>query len=93
MSRTDDTQALLVPSTNNAGAIVASDEPWVGIPEVAAHLHVSPDTAYRWVDTRGLTAHHVGRLLRFRLPQLYAWVQSRGGGIPATRSPGSRARD
>lgn len=40
-------------STNDAGAIVASDETWVGIPEVAACLHVSTDTAYRWVDTQG----------------------------------------
>ena len=80
-------------SINNAGAIVASDEPWVGIPEVTAHLHVSTDTAYRWVDTQGLTAHRVGRLFRFRLPQIDVWVQSRGGGIPATKSPSSPARD
>lgn len=80
-------------STNNAGAIVASDEPWGGIPEVAAHLHVSTDTAYRWVDTQGLTAHRVGRLFRFGLPQIDVWVQSRRGGIPATKSPGSPDRD
>ena len=73
--------------------IVASDEPWVGIPEVAAHLHMSTDTAYRWVDTPGLTAHRVGHLFRFRRPQVVVWVQSRGGGIPATKSPGSPARD
>ena len=68
-------------STNNAGAIVASEEPWAGIPEVVAHLHVSTDTAYRRVDTQGLTAHRVDRLFRFRLPQTDVWVQSRGGGI------------
>lgn len=73
--------------------MVASDEPSIGIPEVAAHLHVFTDTAYRRVDTQGLTAHRVGRLFRFRLPQTDVWVQSRGGGIPATKSPGAPARD
>ena len=80
-------------STNNTGAIVASDEPWVGIPEVAAYLHVSKGTVYRWVDTQGLVVHRVGRLFRFRLPQIDGWVRSRGGAIPATKSPGSPARD
>ena len=66
---------------------MASDEPWVGIPEVAAHLHVSKDTVYRWVDTQGLPAHRVGRLFRFRLSHIDAWVQNRGGDTPAPRSP------
>ena len=66
---------------------MASDEPWVGIPEVAAHLRVSKDTVYRWVDTQGLPAHRVGRLFRFRLSQVDDWVQNRGGAMPPTKSP------
>ena len=54
-----------------------SEEPWVGIAEVAAHLQVSKDTVYRWVDTQGLPGHRVGRLFRFRLSQVDEWVQSR----------------
>ena len=65
---------------------MASDEPWVGIPEVAAHLRVSKDKVYRWVDTQGLPAHRVGRLFRFRLSQVDDWVQNRGGGMPPTKS-------
>ena len=33
---------------------MASEEPWVGIADVAAHLQVAKDTVYRWVDTQGL---------------------------------------
>ena len=75
---------------------MAADEPWVGIADVAAHLGVSKDTVYRWVDTQGLPAHRVGRLFRFRLSQVDEWVQSGGGNMPASNSssrPDSNRRD
>ncbi len=55
---------------------MASEEPWVGIADVAAHLHVAKDTVYRWVDTQGLPAHRVGRLFRFRLSEVDKWVKA-----------------
>ena len=57
---------------------MASEEGWVGITEVAAHLQVTKDSIYRWVDSKGLPAHRVGRLLRFKLSQVDAWVESDG---------------
>jgi excisionase family DNA binding protein len=50
------------------------DERWVGVEEVATHLGVARDTVYRWVESRGLPARRVGRLLRFRLSEVDAWV-------------------
>ncbi len=55
---------------------MASEEPWVGIADVAAHLQVAKDTVYRWVDTQGLPAHRVGRLFRFRLSEVDEWVKA-----------------
>ena len=55
---------------------MASEEPWVGIAEVAAHLQVAKDTVYRWVDTQGLPAHRLGRLFRFRLSEVDEWVKA-----------------
>ena len=63
-----------------------SEEPWVSIVDVAAHLQVSKDTVYRWVDTQRLPAHRVGRLFRFRLSQVDDWVQNRSGYTPTNRS-------
>lgn len=55
---------------------MASEEPWVGIAEVAAHLEVAQDAACRRVGTQGLPAHRVvGRLFRFRLSQVDEWVE------------------
>ena len=31
---------------------MASEEGWVGIADVAAHLSVAKDSIYRWVDTK-----------------------------------------
>ena len=65
---------------------MATKESWVGIAEVAAHLQVTKDSIYRWVDSKGFPAHRVGRLLRFKLSQVDDWVQS-GDGDESESSP------
>ena len=59
---------------------MASEEGWVGIADVAAHLSVGRDSIYRWVDSRDFPARRVGRLLRFRLSEVDEWVKAGGGG-------------
>jgi excisionase family DNA binding protein len=51
-------------------------EPWVSLEEIAEHLGVSRDTIYRWIDDRGLPAHKVGRLWKFKVSQVDEWVQA-----------------
>jgi len=58
---------------------VGSGERWVGVDDVAAHLGVGKDSIYRWVEKRGLPARKVGRLLRFKLSEVDAWVEAGGG--------------
>ncbi len=65
---------------------MASEEGWVNIGEVAAHLSVGRDSIYRWVDTKDFPAHRVGRLLRFRLSEVDEWVKTGGGSGPEVRS-------
>jgi excisionase family DNA binding protein len=64
-------------------------ERWVGVDEVAAHLGVAKDSVYRWAESRGLPARRVGRLLRFRLSDVDAWVEG-GGGHGRPQFGGSR---
>ena len=62
------------------------DERWVGVDDVAAHLGVGKDSIYRQVESCGLPARKVGRLLaRFKLSQVDAWVEARGRGGPRGR--------
>lgn len=55
---------------------MVAEEGWVGIFEVAAHLQVIKDSIYRWVDSKGLPAHRVGGLLRFKLSHVDKWLQN-----------------
>lgn len=70
---------------------MAGDEQWVGVDKVAAHLGVTKDSIYRWVESKRLPARRVGRLLRFKLSEVDAWVdQGRGEAASQNSSdPGS----
>lgn len=68
-----------------------TEERWVDVAEVAAHLGVRRESVYRWIDAKGLPAHRVGRLLRFRLSEIDDWVRS--GGQGPVRKPGSEVTD
>ena len=58
---------------------MTTKERWVDVEEVAAHLGVTKDTIYRWIDKKCFPAHRAGRLLRFKLSETDDWVR-RGGG-------------
>ena len=53
-------------------------EPWVSVEDVAKHLGVARDTVYRWIETKDMPAHKVGRLWKFKLSAVDEWVQSGG---------------
>ncbi len=55
---------------------MAPEERWVGVEDVAAHLDVNKDSVYRWIEKMGLPAHRVGRLFRFKLSEVDAWVRA-----------------
>ncbi len=63
---------------------MAAEEGWVGVAEVAAHLMVTRDSIYRWVDTKEFPAHRVGRLLRFQISEVDQWVRTNAGNDPET---------
>jgi len=53
-------------------------EPWVSVGEVAKHLGIAKDTVYRWIESRSLPAHRVGRLWKFKLSQVDGWIEAGG---------------
>lgn len=54
---------------------MGSEERWVDIKEVAAHLDVTTESVYRWIERKNFPSHRVGRLLRFQLSEVDAWVR------------------
>lgn len=59
---------------------MANEERWVGVENVATHLGVARDSVYRWIEERGLPAHRVGRLFRFKLSEVDEWVRTGSSG-------------
>lgn len=64
-----------------------TEERWVSVEDVAAHLNVTKDSIYRWIDRKGFPAHKVGRLFRFKLSEVDEWVR-RGGGTEEKETKG-----
>ncbi|MFC1762345.1 helix-turn-helix domain-containing protein [Planctomycetota bacterium] len=48
---------------------------WVSVTEIAEHLGIKKDTVYKWVRTRGMPSHKVGRLLKFQIHEVDTWVR------------------
>ncbi|UZE59170.1 helix-turn-helix domain-containing protein [Aeromonas veronii] len=53
-------------------------EPWGSVDQIAEHLGVTRDSIYRWIDRKGLPAHRVGRLWKFKVSELDSWVRAGG---------------
>jgi excisionase family DNA binding protein len=64
-------------------------ERWSSVDEVAKHLGVAQDSIYRWIEGRGLPAHKIGRLWKFKLSEVEVWVRAGGaeGREKATATP------
>ena len=75
---------------NRVAQIETGNEPpegrWYSVSEVASHLGVATDTIYRWIERKKLPAHRAGRLWKFKLSEVDAWVRS--GGADETRGTG-----
>ena len=51
---------------------------WLSVEEIGKYLGVSSDTIYRWIDSRGMPAHRMGRFWKFKKEQVDAWVEAGG---------------
>jgi excisionase family DNA binding protein len=56
--------------------IMTTNERWLSVTEIAAHLGVNPDTIYKWIERKKLPAHKVGRLWKFLASEVDQWVKA-----------------
>ena len=61
-------------------------EPWTSVDDIARHLGVAKDSIYRWIDRRGLPAHRIGRLWKFKVSEVDEWVRTGGADSERDRS-------
>jgi len=51
-------------------------EKWSSMDEVLEYLDVSREAVLRWIAKREMPAHKVGRLWKFKLSEVDAWIRS-----------------
>jgi excisionase family DNA binding protein len=66
---------------------MAEQEPWASVEDVAKHLGIAKDTAYRWIESKALPAHKIGRLWKFKLTEVDDWVRAGGAATVAASDP------
>lgn len=55
-----------------------AEEYWCSIEEITAHLGMSRDTVLVWIEHYNMPATRIGRLWKFRINDVDAWMESRG---------------
>ncbi len=51
---------------------------WLCVDEISQYLGVKRETLYKWISERGIPAHKVGRLWKFKKDEVDAWVRGEG---------------
>ena len=62
----------------NSEQNIPAVESWVSLDTIKEHLGVSRETVMQWIQNRGLPAHKVGRLWKFKISEVDKWVRDSG---------------
>jgi excisionase family DNA binding protein len=57
-------------------------EKWASMEELRDYLDVSREAILRWIKGRGLPAHKVGKLWKFKFSEVDEWIRSGGAEDP-----------
>ena len=60
------------------------EDRWLSVDEIGDYLGVKRDTIYKWISDKGMPAHKIGRLWKFKKEQVDKWVEN---GSAETSSP------
>lgn len=55
---------------------MGESEPWLGVEQIAAHLSVSKETIYRWLEKKRIPSYRLGKVWRFRASEVDEWLRN-----------------
>jgi excisionase family DNA binding protein len=58
------------------GSKMNTVERWLSLEEISKHIGCSKDTIRAWVKKHTIPFHKVGRLYKFRVSEIDAWIES-----------------
>lgn len=47
---------------------------WLSVLEIAHYLGISKETVYRWLDSKKIPAHKIGKQWKFKTNEVDQWV-------------------
>ncbi len=54
------------------------EDRWLAVDEIGEYLGVKRDTIYKWIGGKGMPAHKIGRLWKFKKDEVDEWVRNGG---------------
>lgn len=55
-----------------------TEDRWLSVDEIGAHLGIKRDTVYKWISGRAMPVHKIGRLWKFKKDDVDEWVKAGG---------------
>lgn len=49
---------------------------WYSLKEICEYLGVSRDTIFKWIDSKNMPAHKMGRQWKFKIDEVDNWIKS-----------------
>lgn len=49
---------------------------WLSVQEIALFLGISKETVYRWVESKKIPAHKIGKQWKFQVSEVNDWVKT-----------------